>query len=836
MAEVTQTTILDIQTGQSVKSVKDLKQQIKDLKDRIVELTAAGEDCSEEYAELGTSMRQLKDINEEATRSSKDLGDQLAVVTGSMKGVAGAIGTVSGVMALMGNESEKTTKLLKTMASAMSITTGIQAMESGAKSIKALVGGMVTATKGAKTLGAALKAAFSSNPVGLLVTALTTLGVALGGMKNKAVDAANAIAEAARNASQGMNNLRSETSKTADAEAKYYAIASENFKKQIEDAKNKAYDTVKGIRQENGKLNEETVNQAYTLLKYRSNEFKDVVSATQDEIRDMRIAFYQKWGDDATEYGKAALLEEQEIYAKEAVLAQNNIEYAEYELKVYELLNRRMNEGEKNQKKYSESIEVNNEKITQLQQERLTAMNDFYTFANKFFNSDKQIYNQLSEKHKAQKEANKQAYEQAKQNAAKLLEVDKRTASDRLKLAQLTAEEQRENEQDALTERFRNMEINEGEYESGMLGIELKYYAESEEALQNYIADMEAIREKWNKSNLLSAEQKNSIFSQIDLKEMLSQIRALKREAGDTEHDFVQNAEESDIRSRELEAESEFQNRITEIQRNAYQNRLGIEEEYNADSWLWKKSAYQLQLALLQNEWNEEEFSWNTFVEENANKMAILNERLSKQLISQSEFNEQMGALGQEYVEREQQHAERTKKIDKDRAASKMELMKTTVAIESQLAGALSGILNSMADASEDNLEEQKKLRVAATWIDTIQGSIAGFVGALESFGVPYGLIVGAATAASVIAQGIAATQKIMATTKDNTPSMSSNSINTFTTPQVATIATGATNDYTDIMGNAVSNAQGQQRVYVLLNDINSAQARMVSVTQDNTF
>ena len=63
-----------------------------------------------------------------------------------------------------------------------------------------------------------------------------------------------------------------------------------------------------------------------------------------------------------------------------------------------------------------------------------------------------------------------------------------------------------------------------------------------------------------------------------------------------------------------------------------------------------------------------------------------------------------------------------------------------------------------------------------------------------------------------------------------------SSSVQTFTTPTTATIATGATNDFTNMMGEAVENANQNNKVYVVLNDINEAESRRVSVTNSNTF
>lgn len=85
-------------------------------------------------------------------------------------------------------------------------------------------------------------------------------------------------------------------------------------------------------------------------------------------------------------------------------------------------------------------------------------------------------------------------------------------------------------------------------------------------------------------------------------------------------------------------------------------------------------------------------------------------------------------------------------------------------------AGAVSGILGSIADMYESNTEmteaeakKAKNLRIASATIDMLQGAVTAYAGA-QSLGVPMGPIVGAINAAAVMAAGIANIAKIRAT------------------------------------------------------------------------
>lgn len=69
--ELERTPIISIRTGEAVKNVKELKQNIQDLKDKIVELRNAEQDCSKETLELQASQRELNAVNG-LTKTSTD--------------------------------------------------------------------------------------------------------------------------------------------------------------------------------------------------------------------------------------------------------------------------------------------------------------------------------------------------------------------------------------------------------------------------------------------------------------------------------------------------------------------------------------------------------------------------------------------------------------------------------------------------------------------------------------------------------------------------------------------------------------------------------------------
>ena len=839
MAETTeQKTVLTIDTSGSVKSVKDLKQQIKDLKDRIVELTAAGEDCSEEYTQLGTSMRQLKDINEEAMRSSKDLGDQLAVVSGSMKGVAGAISTVTGVMGLMGMESEKGTKLLKTMASAMAITTGIQAMESGYKAVKNLASGFIVAAKGAKTLGGAIKAAFMSNPIGLLITAVTTAISLFSILSSKAKEAAENIKATGEALAANINQLigslvngaersigtflerndlsfRKYTDQLHEQSKQFLTILAKEYEDSSEDAYNYIVNAITGISKKTKPTIEELIGEAQTWERALGSTIettsKQGIEYSQDVLDHMKKA------QDAT----AKVLEQQ--------IGVNRYQF--------EMLNMALEQFKGTDKEYSQILE----KLTQLNSEYESLVSKYVTITDQVSNYEKGLANYNKQQRTERQNAAKQALKDAQENAKKLLENEKKAIEDWYKLRQEQNERTLEMNRDRYTKMLRDGEIGQEEYNAKMLEFENAYYTSSEKYLNQYIEKMKALQEEMRKNKYLSKEDVDAIYTALDNVENLRKLDEFRREIADNNYEYMMQQREQSAAKQELEDTIEIQNRINEIEQESFDKRLAIQKQYADDSHLISKNRYQMELELLAEEREHEMELYQAFKDENDMRMSLLYDNYANQLISEQEFNEGKNELNQEMFERELEHSKKLVEIKQNEVEQKKAIEGLYEEFERSIAGSLSTILNGLADTLGEENESYKGLKIAAALIDTLQGSIAAYTGMVQTIpGVP-GIVAGVAAAAGVIASGMATIKQIQKVdAKNGTTSTSQIATQQFTTPQTATIATGATNDYTDIMGNAIGDniqtAQQSQRVYVVYSDIEQAGGRRTQVVNSNTF
>lgn len=160
-------------------------------------------------------------------------------------------------------------------------------------------------------------------------------------------------------------------------------------------------------------------------------------------------------------------------------------------------------------------------------------------------------------------------------------------------------------------------------------------------------------------------------------------------------------------------------------------------------------------------------------------------------------------------------------------------------------AGAVSGILGSIADMYESNTEmteaeakKAKNLRIASATIDMLQGAVTAYAGA-QSLGVPMGPIIGAINAAAVVAAGIANISKIKATdiNKDSGGGSASATIPAAVAapsvvPQVQETRTITSASEEDRLNQMAS----EHRVYILSSDLEADREQSRARVAETTF
>lgn len=160
------------------------------------------------------------------------------------------------------------------------------------------------------------------------------------------------------------------------------------------------------------------------------------------------------------------------------------------------------------------------------------------------------------------------------------------------------------------------------------------------------------------------------------------------------------------------------------------------------------------------------------------------------------------------------------------------------------MASGVSSILGSIADAMEDNTEmteeeakKAKNLRVASATIDMLQGAVTAYSSA-QSLGVPMGPIIGAINAAAVIAAGIANIAKIKATqvsansSSSQTPTVPAQVNAPTVSPQVQQVRTLTSASEEDRLNRMADD----HRVYILSSDLEAERDQHRVQVEETTF
>ena len=193
-------TVLTIDTSKSASSMKELRNQIKELKNELVGLDQGSQEYADTLVQLGEKMHQLKEINEEVARTNTDFGDTIGNVTNVMAGGVAAVQGLTAGLSLLGVEMGDDNKLTQTLVKSMALLQSLGSMDKAIKSFKALTTVMKSNIAMAGGLGKALKALAVSNPFTAILaaaTALIAIGVKLISMFNDAAQAAEALKDAA---------------------------------------------------------------------------------------------------------------------------------------------------------------------------------------------------------------------------------------------------------------------------------------------------------------------------------------------------------------------------------------------------------------------------------------------------------------------------------------------------------------------------------------------------------------------------------------------------------------------------------------------------------------
>ena len=158
-----------IQTGESARTVKELRKELKDLKDQLLSTQQGTDEYNRTMVKAADIQHELKEQMEEINSSAMDFGQKLGNVTKTMTGISGAITAATGALSLFGIENEEAQKkITATMTSLIGITEGLSKMDDGIKAFKRLT---IAVNSSSKAMGV-FKTALISTGIGALVVVL----------------------------------------------------------------------------------------------------------------------------------------------------------------------------------------------------------------------------------------------------------------------------------------------------------------------------------------------------------------------------------------------------------------------------------------------------------------------------------------------------------------------------------------------------------------------------------------------------------------------------------------------------------------------------------------
>ena len=165
--------VITIDTQPAAKNLRELRAQLKSVKDEMVTLDEGSDAFLKAAAKGGELKHQIDEINESVKGASADFGDILGNVSKVGAGITGAFQTATAALSLFGVESEEILQSIKTMQNLMAVTQGLDSIDQAVKAIDKLRNSITATTTSAKIL----KAVLTPKAILALTVALTALFV-----------------------------------------------------------------------------------------------------------------------------------------------------------------------------------------------------------------------------------------------------------------------------------------------------------------------------------------------------------------------------------------------------------------------------------------------------------------------------------------------------------------------------------------------------------------------------------------------------------------------------------------------------------------------------------
>ncbi len=206
MAEIEEVIKLKVEgTGDGIKSVKSLRQELRETQQDAIAAARKFGEFSPEAAKAAQKVAKLKDeMGDFQQRVAALNPDKFQAIAGVVQGVAGGIAAAQGAMALFGAESEDTQKALIKVQGALAFSQGVQQILDLKNSFGAVASNIV-----GKLIPAlmTLKGAMIATGIGALVVGLGYLITKFQETGQSAADAKKKVDEFAESAEKAVNAI-----------------------------------------------------------------------------------------------------------------------------------------------------------------------------------------------------------------------------------------------------------------------------------------------------------------------------------------------------------------------------------------------------------------------------------------------------------------------------------------------------------------------------------------------------------------------------------------------------------------------------------------------------
>lgn len=163
--------VLKIDTNTAQTSVKELRNELKELKNTMLSCEQGTEEYNSALAQAAKIQHTLKEQMEQVNATAMDFGQIAQNCTNAVGGMVAGFQAAKAAMNLFGIENEDVLESLKKMQSLMAITQALPSIDKGIKAFKNLG----IAIKGASSAMKGLSAAAISTGIGALIAALGLL-------------------------------------------------------------------------------------------------------------------------------------------------------------------------------------------------------------------------------------------------------------------------------------------------------------------------------------------------------------------------------------------------------------------------------------------------------------------------------------------------------------------------------------------------------------------------------------------------------------------------------------------------------------------------------------